>query len=128
MTTDVLNKKVEIFTKLITECLDEVAPYGTITIWSNYKFGLSDETKELMKKREAARTMIKETSGPQKQLWNTKYRKLRNIVTSKIRKEIIDSKNNRIDSAKDENEVWKVAKEIINPVKEVSAKDNEAPM
>ena len=71
-----------------------------------------------MKKREAARTMIKETSGPQKQLWNTKYRKLRNIVTSKIRKEIIDSKNNRIDSAKDENEVWKVAKEIINPVKE----------
>ena len=25
---------------------------------------------------------------------------------------------NRIDNAKDENEVWKVAKEIINPVKE----------
>ena len=53
-----LNEKVEIFNKMITMSLDEVAPYRTFTIRTNHKFGLSPETKELMKKREAARRMI----------------------------------------------------------------------
>ena len=113
-----LDKKVETFTNLVTECLDEVAPFGTIVIRSNYKFGLSDVTKDMMKKREAARLMIKNSNGNQKQVWNEKYKKLRNAVTSQIRKDTIDANNNRIDAAKDENEVWKVAKEIINPMKE----------
>ena len=67
-----VNKKAEIFTKLITQSLNEVAPFGTITIRSNYKFGLSDETKVLMKKREAARLKIKLTNGNEKQVWNLK--------------------------------------------------------
>ena len=71
-------KKVDIFTKLITDSLDEGAPFGTITIRSNYKFGLSAMTKELMKKREAARSMIKTVGGNKKQVWNEKYKKLRN--------------------------------------------------
>ena len=45
----------------------------------------------------------------------TKYKKLRNQVINNIRIETRDFNNNRIDNAKDENEVWKVAKEIINP-------------
>ena len=44
-----------------------------------------------------------------------KYKKLRNQVNSNIRNETKDFNNNRIDKANDENEVWKVAKEIINP-------------
>ena len=39
-------------------------------------------------------------------------------MTSQIKKDTIDHNNNRIDKAKDENEVWKIAKEIINPRKE----------
>ena len=39
-------------------------------------------------------------------------------MTAQIRKDSIDANNNRIDAAKDENEVWKVAKEIIMPNKE----------
>ena len=113
-----LDKKVDIFTKLITNSLDEVAPFGVITIRSNFKFGLTDETKDLMKQREAARIKIKSSVGNEKQVWNMKYKKLRNTVTSRIRKETIDHNNNRIDNANDENEVWKVAKEIINPMKE----------
>ena len=62
--------------------LDEVAPFGVITIRSNFKFGLWDETKDLIKQREAARNKIKSSVGNEKQLWNVKYKKLRNTVTS----------------------------------------------
>ena len=69
-----VDKKAEIFTELVTNSLDEVAPYCSITIRSNYRFGLSEETKELMKKREAARSKIKLTVGNEKQVWNSKYK------------------------------------------------------
>ena len=48
-------------------------------------------------------------------MYFNKYRSLRNKVNSKIRKDSTDFNNNRIDEAGDENEVWKVAKGIINP-------------
>ena len=66
-----------------------------------------------MKQREVARNIIKSSTKNEKILWNTKYKKLRNAVTSSIRKDIIDHNNNRIDNASDENEVWKVTKESI---------------
>ena len=75
---------MELFTSLINESLDEVAPYCTMTIRSNYKFGLSAQTKELMSKRNAAREMIKSSTGNSKIIWNGKYKKLRNMVTSNI--------------------------------------------
>ena len=71
-----------------------------------------------MKKREEAREMIKRSSGNQKVIWTEKYKKIRNRVTASIRKDTMDANNNRIDDAKDENEVWKIAKDIINPMKE----------
>ena len=45
----------------------------------------------------------------------SKYKKLRNQVNSNIRTETKDFNNNRIDKAQDENEIWKVAKEITSP-------------
>ena len=36
-------------------------------------------------------------------------------VNSKIRKDSTNFNNNRIDEAGDENEVWKITKDIINP-------------
>ena len=65
----------------------------------------------MMKKRDGARDMIKKSKGNEKVVWSAKYKKLRNCVTAQIRKDSIDANNNRIDAAKDENEVWKVAKE-----------------
>ena len=44
-----------------------------------------------------------------------KYKKLRNKVNSQIRKDNIYYNNERIKKANDENEIWKVAKEITNP-------------
>ena len=50
---------VEIFNKNIEEALDEVAPVKTFIIRSQYKFGLSDDTKKLMHDRDVTRGSIK---------------------------------------------------------------------
>ena len=65
---------------MVTLSLDEVAPFGSITIRSNYKFGLSTDIKDMMKKRESVRRKIKVSSGTEKQMWNSKYKILRNKV------------------------------------------------
>ena len=49
---------VDIFTENINLALDEVTPFKTFTVKSNYKFGLSNETKILMKRGDATRDKI----------------------------------------------------------------------
>ena len=55
--TDV-NEMVSIFTEKINETLDEVTPIKTFTIKSNYKFGLSENTKKLMQERDCTRKLL----------------------------------------------------------------------
>ena len=45
-----LNKAAKLFSDLIDTALDEVAPVKSFTVKSNYKFGLSEKTKNLIKK------------------------------------------------------------------------------
>ena len=71
-----------------------------------------------MKKRDGAREMAKTLSANEKVIWLNKYRKLRNKVISKIRQESKDYNNNRIDNAGNENEVWNIARDIINAKKD----------
>ena len=40
---------------------------------------------------------------------------MRNRVNSELKKDTINNNNERIDKANDENEVWKIVKEISNP-------------
>ena len=40
------------FTRLVAESLDELAPMTNFTVKSKHIFGLSDETKSLMKQRD----------------------------------------------------------------------------
>ena len=51
-----------------------------------------------MEKRDAAR-LIREVHSAQKEIWLTRYKKLRNLVNSKISKECKDFNKNRIDKA-----------------------------
>ena len=48
--TSELNEMVEIFTKNTQDANDEVAPFKSFTVKSQYKFGLSEETKLSMSK------------------------------------------------------------------------------
>ena len=75
---------VEKFTNLITEALDEVAPIESFTVKSRYKFGISEQTKLLMSKRDKTRMSMKQESREQKKILMTRYKKLRNQVNNVI--------------------------------------------
>ena len=106
---------VEIFTKNITDALDEITPFKTFTIRSHHKFALSVVTKELMSQSDKCREKIKKASHMEKQIHVEKYKILRNLVNHQIRKDKIYCNNEKIKKANDENELWKVSKEITNP-------------
>ena len=108
-------------TEIVNRALDEIAPVKTFQIRSNYKFGLSEATKDTMKKRDQARSQIRTAKKQEKEVLLKQYKALRNKVTSQIRKESIDFNNNRIAKAKNENELWKVANDVINPKKDSDA-------
>ena len=82
-----LDTMVEIFTRNTTDALDEVAPFKTFEIKSQNKFGLSEETKNLICKRDKTRASISKTTSIEKTLLIKHYKKLRNLINSKIRKE-----------------------------------------
>ena len=92
------------FNKNVENALNEVAPVKTFKIRSNYRFGLSDSTKELYKRRDHTRGKISTAEGQQKGVLLQQYKVLRNKVTSKIRKENVDFNNNRINQANNERE------------------------
>ena len=95
-----VNAMVKIFTENINRALDVVAPIKTFTIRSNHRFGISENTKEVMKKRDKTRNSIQKAAGSEKQILIQQYKTLRNKVTGLIRKENIDHNNNRISEAK----------------------------
>ena len=57
---------VDIFTKNIDEALDEVAPIKSFKVKSNYKFGISLETKKLMRQRDNTIENIKKAQNGEK--------------------------------------------------------------
>ena len=113
-----VNEMVKLFTEKVNRALDKVAPVKTFTVRSNHRFGLSESTKELMKKRDKTRCSIQAAAGKEKQVLLQQYKKLRNRVTGRIRKENIEYNDKRIVEACNEREIWNVANEVINPRKE----------
>ena len=86
-------------------------------IKSKYKFGLSEATKDLMKKRDSTRKKLSSAAQQEKKTLLEKYKKLRNQINQRIRKETRNFNNARIDEAKNENEMWKVVNDVIKPKK-----------
>ena len=115
------------FNKNVELALDRVAPVKSFKVRSNHRFGLSENTKELMRKRDCTRNSISKASPLEKQTLQKQYKALRNRVTSQIRKENIDFNNNRIEKASNEGELWKIANEVMNPRSEVSWKIEKKP-
>ena len=84
-----VNDMVGIFTEIIEKTLDEIALNKSFTVRSNYRFGLSDYVKKLLKERDPTRSKIKDASTKEKSSFLQKYKTLINKVTSQIRKENI---------------------------------------
>ena len=112
-----IEKKTDLLAKFMNAALDEVAPVKTFTVKSNYKFGISNETKEIMKKRDSTRAKIPKVSTNEKLILLAKYKKLRNLVNARIRKESVEFNNKRIEKANSEKEVWNVTNEVNKPQK-----------
>ena len=78
-----VNDMVTIFNEKIKSALDRVAPTKTFKIRSQHRFGLSDDTKELMKRRDRTRQQInKSIKRGQLSYNNTKYCATRSLVKS----------------------------------------------
>ena len=73
-----VNEMVSIFSDNINRALDQIAPVRTFTIRSNHRFGLSENTQELMKKRDSTRKSIKDAGSQEKAVLLEKYKILRN--------------------------------------------------
>ena len=122
--SDEVDSMVSEFQEAVNLALDQIAPVKTFTVRSNHRFGLSEDTKELMRKRDSTRNAIKSADGGEKVVLLQKYRTLRNKVTAQIRRENIDFNNKRIEAADNEGELWKVTNEVLNPRKEKKPPNN----
>ena len=103
-----IDKKTEMYTKLVTEALDVCAPIKTFTIKSHYKFGLSDLTKDVVKKRDGVGLEMAKASQKERTILSAQYKKLRNLVNHRVRKETIDFNNKRVEDANKEAEMWNI--------------------
>ena len=105
---------VDVFQRNIEDALNDVAPVKSFTIKSNYKFGISDETKKVMHERDVIRRRISTANSvSEKAILQAKYKALRNKVTRNIRQENIDFNNNRVNEAGSEAELWKIARYLL---------------
>ena len=77
-----VEEAVKMFTKKVTEILDEMAPMKSIQIRSNYSPWLCKDTLDLMKARDEVQKLTSETKC--RDDW-VKYKQLRNKVTNKLR-------------------------------------------
>ena len=58
-----VDEMVDIFTVNTNKALDKIAPFKTFQVKLNYRFGISPETKNLMKQRDSTRENIKKAKG-----------------------------------------------------------------
>ena len=114
---DDLTQMVNTFDSFVRDALDECAPYGNIKMRPHYCKGLSEATKDLMRQRDKARGESLKAEGSMKILLHKKYKRLRNKVVSKCRREVTICNEERISSAGKPWEMWKVAQEILHPNK-----------
>ena len=113
--TEDVDTMAEIITNLVSESLDERAPVKTFKIRNQNKHGISDKTRSLIKERDNARKAINKSTDMDKKVLHVKYKKLRNKVNNELKKDTRDHNNNKVDKAKDENEIWKIVNDIYKP-------------
>ena len=112
--TDSVNEMVKSFNINLQTALDESAPWKTITVHTNYKHGLSESTKQLIKERDQIRKSIIKSPN-EKKILHEKYKKIRNRVVNQIRKETKKNNEDRIEKAGSTKEMWKIVNDVIKP-------------
>ena len=78
------SEAAELLTRKLSGILDTMAPIRTIQVRSKYAAWLSDQTKAMMKNRDAAQSKAAQSRDPDD--WRL-YKNLRNSATSRMRAE-----------------------------------------
>lgn len=116
--SDDMEQNAKSLGETIEEALNICAPLKTFKVRENHKFGISENTKKVIKERDFARQQIKDKSPTERVIQHQKYKSLRNRVNSLIKSDTIKYNNDRIEKAEDENEIWKIVNEVTNPKSE----------
>ena len=112
--TDV-NEQTSELSKELNLALDECAPYKQFKPRENYRPGLSNATKTLMRERDETRKKIPKASEQEKIGLRATYKQLRNKAINQMRTDTRNQNADRLANAKNEGEVWKIVNEIIKP-------------
>ena len=102
---------------IMKSTLDVHAPLGKFKIRPHFVKGLSEKTKKLIKDREKARVAGNKPglSANERHILREKYKRARNAVTSRIRKEAKLATLNSIKESGNPWEYWKSAKAVTKP-------------
>ena len=110
-----INEQTSELSKELNLALDECAPYKLFKPRENYRPGLSNTTKTLMKERDETRKKIPQANEQEKIRLRATYKQLRNKTINQMRTDTRNQNAGRLAGAKNEGEVWKVVNEIIKP-------------
>jgi len=106
--------KTEDVNNKVKAALDVCAPWKNIKIRPNYKSGVSEKTRELIKQRDDLRKSIHKSSN-EKKIIHEQYKKLCNRVANQIQRDTQNHNEEKIEKARDEKEIWKVVNQVIKP-------------
>jgi hypothetical protein len=98
---------VNIFTNKLTLLLNEMAPIKTYQVRKKYAPWLTNATKGLMTERDLAQKKAAETGNTDD--WKH-FRKLRNQINSKLKKEKTQRQANRMEMCSNTSDTWKTVK------------------
>ena len=72
----------------------------------------------MIKERDRTRQLIKDKSPTERAVLHQKYKRLRNRVNSMVKSDTIKYNDERVEKACDENEIWRIVKEVTSPKNE----------
>ena len=105
-----VDEAVEIFTKKLTDILDKMAPVKKFQIRTKYAAWVSDETKTKIAGRDMAQQ--KASDSGLNEDW-VEYKKLRNEVTSQLKKEKKSWQQGKLESCEETKDMGKLWKNIL---------------
>ena len=110
-----VNDKTKEFTSELTKALDECSPMKKFKVRENFKPGLTQTAKLIMRERDSTRRRISSVSKEEKTKLQTKYKQLRNRAINQIQNDSMKRNGDRIAKADNEGEMWRIVNEIVKP-------------
>ena len=109
-----VDQQAEIFDDIYTQTINKHAPIRKTKIRPNFKKGLSKKTLQLIKERDSARLESSRCQDTSKQQFlSAEYKKKRNAVTSRIRKEAKSATLTSFKESGGPSEIWKTANKHV---------------